>query len=260
VVNLFLLGFLSAHPIDRAWWIGACEGTSITACLLIIPGRLAVPYCPDPHLAAQIGQALRRGSPPTLLVGPRSACDQIWDAWGRPAPAVRWHDQRLYVARTPTAGARVDGLRPAREDQWEAVAHHAAEMEHEDLGVNPLDADRSMHLASVKERLRDRRTWVVERRGQIVFQINIGTTTPWGCQLGGTWVPPEHRGQGIATAAMIDLTRRLLEDYPLVTLHVNEANRPAVRVYEKAGYLRSAPYRLATLARPTAVSSKRAPP
>ena len=51
VVNLFLLGFLAAHPLERAWWVGACEGDRVMACLLIIPGRLAVPYCPDPAMA-----------------------------------------------------------------------------------------------------------------------------------------------------------------------------------------------------------------
>jgi hypothetical protein len=41
--------------------------------------------------------------------------------------------------------------------------------------------------------------------------------------------------------------RRLIADVPMVTLHVNEANHPAVRSYEAVGFRRSTPFRLMTL-------------
>ena len=55
-------------------------------------------------------------------------------------------------------------------------------------------------------------------------------------------VPADHR---FARRKGVKLEE--LKDDPFVSLHVNEANLPAVRVYEKVGYRRAAPYRLAIL-------------
>ncbi len=122
-------------------------------------------------------------------------------------------------------------------------------MEEEDLGRNPRRAYRELHDQSVRDRIRQGKTWVLERNGQIVFQINAGSSvTPIGCQVGGTYVPPEHRGNGYAVVGMRALCRRLLQHNNAVTLHVNEANLPAVRTYERAGFTRAAPFRLVMVA------------
>ncbi len=247
VVNLFLMGFLAAHPMDRAWWVGAIQDEKIIGCLLMLPGRLVVPYAPNPGVATLLGRALKGAWPPSLLVGPRVACDQIWEAWGAPVTPMRWYDQRLYTCREPSEEVAAPDLRPARDDEWDQVAAHAARMEREDIGLDPRADDPALHTSVVQERIRAGRTWVIDRGGEIVFQINVGTATPWGCQVGGTWVPPEHRGQGLATAGVSALTKHLLKEHQLVTLHVNEANTPAVRCYERNGFQRNAAYRLATL-------------
>ena len=77
-----------------------------------------------------------------------------------------------------------------------------------------------------------------------MFQVNVGATHARGCQVGGTWVPRADRGRGLASAGVAATCRWLLARYPRVTLHVNEANGPAVRVYEKAGFRRDAAFRL----------------
>lgn len=248
VVNLFLMGFLAHHALDHSWWVGDIgPDERIEGVLLLVPGRLAVPFCRDPESMERIGHALIGALPPRLLVGPRQACDTLYSAWGRPGRVHRWYDQRLYALRDSPALPGVPNLRQARPEEWRAVARAGAAMEREDLGVDPSAEDPDLHAASVKERLRDGRTWIIERGGEIVYQINIGTRTPWGCQIGGTWVPRAHRGRGLATLGTASLCHRILADHPLVTLHVNEANTPAVRAYEKVGFERAEPYRLAIL-------------
>lgn len=245
-VNLFLLGFLQHHSLERTWWIGQVLDDRVVGAVLVIPGRLCVPFGSAASMAA-IGSQLKGARPPRLLVGPRADCDILYEAWGSPGQKLRWYDQRLYVMTEPPTWPGATDLRRARADEWRPVALAASTMEREDLGVDPSAEDPELHAATVKERLKDGRTWVVERGGRIVFQINVGTSTPWGCQIGGTWVPPSHRGRGLATDGMAAICHKLLETHPMVTLHVNEGNPPAVRVYEKVGFQRGAAYRLAIL-------------
>src|SRR5687767_8980727 len=86
VVNLFLTGFLAVHPVDRAWWYGVGDrhgagGARVRAVVLVLPGRLAVPWALDPADAARLGIHLAEQHRPCMLVGPRAACDALWARW-----------------------------------------------------------------------------------------------------------------------------------------------------------------------------------
>jgi len=247
-VNLFLLGVRRLHELDQARWYGAVEEDRVLGLALLVPDRLLVPWCPDPAHAMAIGLHLRTRSDPCMLVGPREAGDALWEAWvdGRVSPD-RFYDQRLYVLRRPPAGDPVPGFRRARMSEWRQIALYSGVMEDEDLGRNPHHDFPALHERVVRERVRNGRTWLIVRNRQIVFQINIGTALDIGAQIGGTYVPPLHRGLGYATQGTRALCQHLMNHHPFVSLHVNEANTPAVRVYEKVGFHRSMPFRLITI-------------
>lgn len=247
VVNLFLLGFLAAHPVSRGGWYGAFEDGELCGVALLLPRRLAVPYCPDPHDAARIGAHLFHIRTPTLMVGPREATDALWKEWARGRRGRAHFDQRLYVLTEAPPGPETDGFRRATYPEWPVIADFSAAMEREDLGVDPVGADPQLHDHIVKERVKAGRTWVIERDGAIVFQVNVGTQHAEGAQIGGTYVPPAHRSQGLAQQGIAALGGRLLRRAPRVTLHVNEANVAAVKVYERCGFMRDAPFRLITI-------------
>ncbi len=247
VQNLFLLGFLDASSLSRGFWYGTFDQGRLTSTALILPARLAVPWAPAPADAGAIGEHLRGRHPASMMVGPREACDALWEAWIEGIVPDRFYDQRLYVCRDALEGPPIAGFRKAHLGEWQAIAANAGRMEEEDLGRNPAADFPELHEQVVRDRIRNGKTWVIERDKRILFQINVGTATPIGCQVGGTWVPPEFRGQGLATDGMKELVRRLLPKHSIVTLHVNEANTPAVKVYENAGFERHAPFRLITV-------------
>lgn len=249
VVNLFLLGVMSQTAIEAVPWYAVVEEERLRAVLFLTPDRLAVPWAPDRRLAEALAMHVRWRHAPCPMVGPREACDAIWGLWAVSTKPDRYYDQRLYIAEQPCEGPPVEGFRQARVEELGVIAANSAKMEREDVGRDPERDDPAGHRRTVESRIRRGAVYVIERRGQIVFQINLGMATPWGAQVGGTYVPDAWRGQGLAKDGMRALLRTLLPRYGRVTLHVNEANLPAVRVYEASGFVPSAAYRLIMLAR-----------
>jgi len=237
--NLFLLGLMDA-AFDSVEWFGTKENGRLTA-VAAVYGKLCVPWSSDRDCSLEIGRALRDQHKPQMLVGPRQACDDILSTWADAIPHTRY-DQRLYVL--DQAPPIPEGAHVELAQRWHAprIAELSAAMQREDLGRELSSS--AAHQAVVMDRIDEERTWIATEGREIVFVINVGTRHLFGCQVGGTYVPPKHRGRGIATRHMAELGARLLDRYPCVTLHVNEANTAAVRVYERAGFRRAAPFRL----------------
>ena len=246
VVNLFLLGFSRLHPLSKSWWYGSFEDGDLVGVTLVIPGKLAVPFCPDPWDAGRIGEQLYQLHHPTLVVGPRAASDALWERWTRNRDPNRRYDQRLYEMQRPPPGQDPPGFRNAFYEEWPLISDYSAAMELEDLGRDPSTADPRQHDQVVRDRVKDGRTWVIAQENRIVFQVNVGSAHALGAQIGGTYVPPAYRGQGHAKRGVAALCRRLLTRHPRVTLHVNEANLPAVRAYEGVGFESHEAFRLIT--------------
>jgi len=255
-VNLFLLDRLAEGGLMRApadWWAGwfGPDGGLRAALyaagpLRLRPAMTAIP-AGEAEGCAPLGALLAAAGGTRLLVGPRAACDAVWDGLGRPGWRTR-HDQRLYVAEAvgpgpfavPTAAqaADVDALQPM----------HLGLLE-EDLGVTADEIDAAAHRADIARRVRQGKVRVLRDPpgGAPVFAVDIGTVRPEGVQVGGTFVRADARGRGWATRGMRGLVRDLLPQTARVTLHCNESNAPAVRAYEEAGFRPAAPFRLMVL-------------
>jgi len=245
LVNLFLLHCLEADGLERSVWCGRWLGKDLVALAYLVPGRLFVPWASSSDHAAPLGEWFRKRYVPCLMVGPRGPCDAIWRSWTQNAHPAVWYDQRLYMIDRIDDLARVDCFRLARDDDWPTLAEHSAAYASEDLGEHAPDSDPEALTHVVRERIKDRRTYVMERDGQLVFHVHVGANGSHGCMVGGTYVPPKWRRQGVATQGMRQVTRALLQRWPTVTLHVNEANTGAVRVYQNTGFTSHAAYRLA---------------
>jgi uncharacterized protein len=258
--NLFLLGVLqTAGPTGLppgAWWGADARperlrtGGDLAALVFVASSALAngrnlgVPVG-DPEGCRVIGEALRPYGPIRLVIGPRQASDAFWSGLGDPAARIRY-EQRLYVCHEVSEGPELL-VRRAMLAEAPVLADMAGQMMLEDLGEDPRLYDPEGHLRLVTERIRVGRTFVGVDRGVIVFKVDVGTRFDRGCQVGGTFVPPPFRGQGLSVRGMRTICRMLLDELPVVTLHVNEANLPAVRCYEGVGFERATPYRLMSL-------------
>ncbi len=255
--NIFLLSLLEREGVkgerSRGVFYGLWEPDprgegqyrrELAATAYVSPSGLAVPWAPWSEHGTVLGRHVDRLHAYQLLIGPRLESDAFWRAGDQLRPVRVHYDQRLYVANKATKGPAAEGLRMARDGDLFEVARFASRMMLEDLGFDPADRNAKSHLMAVRRRIREGRTWVVEQQGQLVFKIDLGCSSSQGALVGGTYVLPSLRGQGLGSRAMRGVLRALLLTHPCVTLHLNEANAPAVGCYEAAGFRRDAAMRL----------------
>ena len=244
VVNLHLLAHLDRPgPIQDLFGALGPDG-SLQGVALATPSGFSVPWAPDPEAARTLGAFLRDRRAVSFLVGPREACDALWEALASPQPPRRRWDQRLWVCHAPSDGPMPEGFRRARPEEAEAVASRNVAMMLEDLGYDPSIVDPDGHARVIRNRIREGRTWVVEVEGAIRFQIDVGTAGPHGALVGGTWVDPAWRGRGLCAQGMRALAHELLRHHPVVALHLHEDNAPAAGCYRRAGFRPGAAFRI----------------
>jgi RimJ/RimL family protein N-acetyltransferase len=84
----------------------------------------------------------------------------------------------------------------------------------------------------------------VRRDGALVAVAGVHVYSPAYrvAALGNVTTHPAARGQGLATAAVAALCRRLLDTVDVVTLNVKADNAAAVAVYDRLGFVRVADY------------------
>lgn len=254
--HLFPLGVLSGAGLEAQTgvsWTGAWTGHSASGlrAVLMQVGRAAGGWAVAVPAGSRegcrtLGAVSRGQTVGRFVLGVRDAVDALWEGLGDP-PTQLWSAHRTYVCTATSPGPRLT-LRQGHAGELRALTRMAAAMETEDLGLPPDDPD--VLAEDVQRKVREGRVWVAEVAGERVFKVDVGLVFHRGALVGGTYVPPEHRGHGYAAAGMRALADRLLREVPCVALHVGEANAAAVRSYAAAGFAPDAPFRLAVPASP----------
>ena len=251
--NLYLLQLIQTNPIHQnrlVEWTGAFEGDRLIAVTCALgrskdrtPARLMMIHGREDG-AGYLGRfCLMRGGA-QMLLGERLSTDAYWKSMNAPKPRL-FYDQRIYSCTEASEGPRLP-ISKATDTHFSMLHQYAAEMMLEDLNIDPR-ADEHQHERTINTRIQLGKTWVYERHSKLLFMIDVGMESPMGAQVGGTFVPPEFRGQGLASRGMRAICVELLKRVERVTLHVNEANIAAIRCYERAGFVRQTPYRLIAL-------------
>ena len=121
---------------------------------------------------------------------------------------------------------------------FDALYPACVAMYEEEIGVSPeIAGGREMYRARVLQLIT--RGWSFARfeAGRVVFKAEVACVSPSAAQVQGVWVPPDRRGEGLATSGMAAVVEAVRRDIaPTVSLYVNEWNGPARRVYERIGF------------------------
>jgi ribosomal protein S18 acetylase RimI-like enzyme len=196
-----------------------------------------------PAFARYLGGIRRSGS----IVGLRDQALSLWtelarrfpDVWGRPR-SVRDCQPLFLIDHDPAheADPRVTALDTRYAEPYYAAA---VAMYTEEIGLNPAEATGGYrrHVEAILQRGDGYGIW--DGR-QILFKADVSVASGPVCQVGGVWLHPELRGQGLSEAAMAAVVRLVRRRWPIVTLYVNDFNARALSLYRSLGFAQVAQF------------------
>jgi predicted GNAT family acetyltransferase len=185
-------------------------------------------------------RARRQGRRCSSIVGPVDGVRPLWETlrphWGRPRE-VRGRQPLLATAQQPRVPAD-PAVRRVRPEELDVLLPACVSMFTEEVGVSPLGTDGGRaYRQRVSDLVRAGRAFARVEGGEVVFKAEIGAVCAGVCQIQGVWVSPRWRGQGLATAGTAAVVREALGNVaPVVSLYVNDFNRPARVAYRRCGF------------------------
>jgi uncharacterized protein len=249
VVNVFISSRVREAGLDPARLGGQLWGYQSGGRIgsLCYAGANLVPVAATPPaITAFAGRARLLGRRCSSIVGPAQDVLSLWEMlrpyWGRPRE-IRPTQPVMAISGPPRVvpDARVRRVRP---DELDNLLPASVAMFTEEVGVSPVGADGgSAYRARVNELIGLGRAFARMEDGQVVFKAEIGSVTPLACQVQGVWVRPELRGRGLAEAGMAAVVEEALRNVaPVVSLYVNDFNRPARAAYRRVGFTDTATF------------------
>jgi uncharacterized protein len=228
---------LSPQLLGGEMWGYFEDGRLVSACHTA--GNL-VPVAARPDTAEAFAQhALTERRRCSSIVGPRAAVERIWSvvspSWGA-ARSVRTTQPLMALTGPPKVAPSPD-VRPVRATELDVVYPACVAMFTEEVGVSPESQGRGLYRSRVAQLIDQGAAFAHIEGDEVVFKAEIGASTPSATQIQGVWVNPRYRGTGLAApgmAAVAALSQELFA--PVVSLYVNDYNRPAIRAYERVGF------------------------
>jgi hypothetical protein len=248
--NIYLLGLFEEFGLpapeataSHSFW-GRFDGKTLTAALFVGgEGGLLVPSAHEGPSISVIADALADRVKLRAAVGEKPAVDALVRSLCSGKPRLS-RTQRLFTVTADDLGPFTNPtLRLAREEDLPRLVPLAAGAVRELMDRDPL-AEDALFETRVAQRVRARRTYVLEEKGELVFKVDIGSRSQSGAELEGVYTAPAHRQQGHATLCLGQISRHLMSSLPRLTVRVDEKDESMARIARKVGYLTGRTQRL----------------
>ncbi|MBN1205997.1 MAG: DUF4081 domain-containing protein [Myxococcaceae bacterium] len=250
--NIYLLGLFEEFGIvpragrARFAFHGRFDDKGLSAALFVGgSGGLVVPSASDPTCITEIAEHLAPEVRLQASLGEKSAVDALLRILGNNAKPRLSRTQRLFAVSADDLGPFTNPtLRLAREEDLPRLMPLAVGAVRELLERDPLAEDPHGYEARVMQRVRGRRTYVLEEHGALVFKVDIGSRSQHGAELEGLYTVPSERHKGHATLCLGQISRHLLSSLPRLVLRVDEKDESLARIARKVGFLAGRVHRL----------------
>jgi uncharacterized protein len=241
--DAFLLDALDRDGPEEFW--GAYDGGSLAGLALFRRGAICGASATLRSAARPLAAAMTVRQAWGSLVGPDPPAAEMVDALrGREPFRVDRRQAFFYVRRGEALGEREPRLRRAAPEDIDVLVPIVHRYRVEDGLARAGDPITAWIREHTEERILAGHVFVLEEGGRVVFTGAFNFHGPRGTGLGGIYTLPEARGRGLASRATAELCAAAFEESPVVTLHVNPRNEPAVRAYRRAGLRPAGSYRL----------------
>lgn len=236
-VPLGIIRGLANTPNDAALMLAIEDsGHVISAAVMTPPFKLVLSSGP-PAAAVTLAEHLRaEGIAVPGITAHAEMSDAFVSAWrrhdaGRVASGlgIKLYSLDTPPPRPPTLGT----LRAATAAEIPLLRDWSTEF-FADAGLPP--DERDSFIASLDERIAVSRLWLWDNGGPVCM-LGHTETTPRTARIGPVFTPRSVRGKGYATAAVSELTRRLLAGgRTWCLLFADVANPTSTDMYRRIGY------------------------
>jgi GNAT superfamily N-acetyltransferase len=211
---------------------GTLDGVALIGHSTLIEARS------DKALKAFAQQAKSSETPIHMIMSHGNAAESFWNHFsdGLSEPRLKCVERLFEVSFPFMVTKNERTLRLATSEELLQVAEAQAEVAFMECGVDPMVKDREGFLKRVQRRIDQGRIFVVFEGEKLVFKADVIAETTETAYLEGIYVAPEHRGQGIGSMCLSELTLNLLNRVENVCLLSNVDFESAHKSYLKAGY------------------------
>lgn len=189
--------------------------------------------------AARLGSRRRRA---TSIVGEsqqtlelfQMLTDRGHDSWQDPRD-IRPAQPMLAINADPDI-AGDPRVRRIGLDHLAAYFEASVAMYSEEVGVSPVSQNTQGYFLHVRTLIESGRAFGIVDRGRVIFKADLGATAGGVAQVQGVWLDPAVRGRGLAAPAMASVVRIARQQFPVISLYVNDFNLPARGAYARCGF------------------------
>lgn len=172
-----------------------------------------------------------------LIRGERDTVGGFWKHYASPGQEPRLvRSERLLELRAPLRSFEHVDLRRATLADLDKVMAVNTSMAFEEGGLSPMQRDPQGFRHRTARRINQGRVWVWIQDSRLIFKADLIGQTPQVSYLEGIHVHAEERRKGYALRCLSQLSAILLGSTQSICLTVNEQNKKAAALYEKAGY------------------------
>jgi predicted GNAT family acetyltransferase len=173
-----------------------------------------------------------------LIRGEQSSIQTFWQCFAGAGqkPRLICREHLFELKEVPEEVDNSINLRPAKIEDIDKVMAVNSSMAFEEGGISPMQRDPGGFRYRTARRIERGRIWVMFDENRLVFKTDVVSETPDATYLEGLFVHPEERRKGHGLRCLTKLSSMLMDRSRSICLTVNQSNKNAIALYNKAGY------------------------